>query len=131
MIGAPPGRSIGGMVIVIDEDEPLRALLVEWLVAAGHADARELAPGELGADLGGGWVELVVIDLPRGRPRTVLAAVRAAWPQAGLLGLSTQVRESLPAASPLVRELGLVGLLAKPCSREELLAAVGEALRCP
>jgi len=119
------------MVIVIDEDEPLRALLVEWLVVAGHADARAVAPGELGADLGGGWVELVVIDLPRKSPRVLLGRVRAAWPDAGLLGLSTQVRASLPPASPVVRELGLVGLLAKPCSREELLAAVAEALRWP
>ena len=129
MIAEPGRRSIVGMVIVIDEDEPLRTLLVEWLVAAGHADARELAPGELGADAGGDWVELVVIDLPRMRPRLLLARVRAAWPHAALLGLSTQVRASLPPGSPLVRELGLVGLLAKPCSRDELLATVAEALR--
>ncbi len=113
-------------VIVMDEDEPLRALLAEWLMSAGYsvreASLRDLATGEA--------VELLVIDLPRPRLNgaAVVACLRAAHPAAALLGLSTQLRESLPPHSPLVRELGLHRLLAKPCSRQELLAAAAEAL---
>ena len=113
-------------VIVMDEDEPLRALLAEWLSAEGYrvreAELREIDQGEA--------VELVVLDLPRLRLHgaALVARVRSVCPGAALLGLSTQVQESLPFGSVLVRELGLIALLAKPCSRDELLAAAAQAL---
>ena len=113
-------------VIVMDEDEPLRALLAEWLSAEGYrvreAELREIDQGEA--------VELVVLDLPRLRLHgaALAARVRAVCPGAVLLGLSTQAQESLPAGSILVQELGLSALLAKPCSRDELLAAAAQAL---
>ena len=113
-------------VIVVDEDEPLRALLAEWLTAAGYR-VREATLRDIDT---GGAVELVVIDLPQLRLHgaQMVARVRVARPGSALLGLSTQVRVSLPPHSVLVRELGLSRLLAKPCSRDELLSATAEAL---
>ncbi|WP_077036675.1 response regulator transcription factor [Pelomonas sp. KK5] len=113
-------------VIVIDEDEPVRALLAEWLAAAGH----DVVLAQRGASGGGTAVALVVIDLPRPRERgaALLAPLRVAWPGVRIVGLSTQLRASLPPGSPLLRELGLARLLAKPCTRAELLAAVDAAL---
>lgn len=113
-------------VMVMDEDEPSRALLVEWLAAAGH----RVLDGPPGKIDGGESVDLVLIDLPRPRALGValIGRVRLAQPAAALLGLSTQLRESLPPGSPLVRELGLRRLLAKPCSRLELLDAAEQSL---
>ncbi len=118
-------------VIVMDEDEPLRELLVEWLVAAGYR-VREARLRDI---VGGGLetVDLVVFDLPpllglRLHGVALVARLQAALPGAALLGLSTQVRESLPPGSILVRDLGLSRLLAKPCSRQELLAAAAVVL---
>lgn len=114
--------------IVMDEDEPSRALLAEWLSDAGYR-VREASLREVSCD-GGAAVDLVLIDLPKLRLNgaELIACVRAAQPGAALLGLSTQVQESLPPASALVRRLGLCQLLAKPCTRDELLAAAAAAL---
>jgi CheY-like chemotaxis protein len=112
-------------VVVMDEDGPIRALLAEWLAAAGYR-VREWSPLETEPNR---EVELVLIDLPKLRQSgaETIARARHAYPLALLLGLSTQLAESLPAGSALVRELGLSGLLAKPCERLEMLAAVAEA----
>lgn len=79
MIGVLLGCLIGGMVIVIDEDELLCVLLVEWLVVVGYVDVCELVLGEFGVDFGGGWVEFVVIDLLCGCLCMVLVVVCVVW----------------------------------------------------
>jgi len=121
-----PESRVMPSVIVMDENEPLRALLAEWLTSAGY----RVREGTLQDADNEEAVDLVVFDLPQLRTygATLTSRVRAAFPGAALLGLSTQLRESLSSASALVRALGLSALLAKPCSRLELLAAVATAL---
>lgn len=108
--------------VVLDDNPAIRELISEWLAAAGHhvMDARPTAAADA--------VHLVLLDLPmlRDGVRTLVGRVRATYPDATLLGLSTQVAQALPASSPTARELGLVGLLPKPCVREELLAAIAQ-----
>jgi len=110
----------------------MRMLLCEWLTAEGHRvdsaprhdTAREVLEDPVG---------LVVLDLPR--PRTDAAAtaslvrsVRNAFQHALVLGISTQLARSLGTGSEVGRVLGVEGLLAKPCTRQELLGAVTAVL---
>lgn len=110
--------------VVLDDNPAIRELISEWLAAAGHhvMDARPTAAAA---------VHLVLLDLPmlRDSVRTLVGRVRATYPDAALLGLSTQVAQALPASSPTARELGLIGLLPKPCGREELLATIAQLPR--
>ena len=122
----PPERAMS-RILVIDQDEPSRALLREWLCAEGH-EVVDLAPAQA---RGAVAVDLVLVDLPRLRQRMAerVREVRALYPQAAIIGLSTQVPCSLPDDSALPGALGLHQLLGKPGSRDELLHAVGAALR--
>ncbi|MET0517448.1 MAG: hypothetical protein ABW005_01315 [Burkholderiaceae bacterium] len=113
-------------IVVIDEDGPIRALLAEWLIAAGYK-VKALSPLD---SCGGLSADLVLLDLPRLRQqgREHVRRVQAAFLGAVMIGLSTQLAANLPAYSALVQDMGLRGLLAKPASRDELLAAVAQAL---
>lgn len=109
-------------VVVLDDNAPIRELMTEWLQAAGHrvVDARQLSPTDVLA------VRLVLLDLPmlRDGVPTLVARVRARYATAAVLGLSAHSTVSLAPGSPKAQELGLDGLLAKPCGRDELLAAI-------
>jgi DNA-binding NarL/FixJ family response regulator len=111
-------------ILVIDADEPMRALVLEWLAGAGYRARGAPAPMPQ-ADVG-----LVVLDLCD-LPARGLAAVRRAkalFPAAAVLGLSTRVSGPLPAAARDALVPGLAALLPKPCTRAGLLAAVALAL---
>jgi DNA-binding response OmpR family regulator len=129
----PPAREHRmSKIMVIEEDSAMRMLLCEWLTAEGHrvdSAARHDAARETLQDP----VALVVLDLPR--PRTHAAAtaslvrsVRNAFQHAPVLGISTQLARSLGSGSEVGRALGVEGLLAKPCTRQELLGAVAAVL---
>jgi DNA-binding response OmpR family regulator len=125
--GGMAHRTLAPTVLVIDADEPMRALVQEWLAGAGYAARGRAAPGASGeAD-----VALVVLDLCD-LPATGAAAVgrvKTLFPAAAVLGLSTQASRPIAAAVLDGLAPGLAALLPKPCSRTELLAAVAEALR--
>jgi CheY-like chemotaxis protein len=119
-------------IVVIEEDIAMRALFCEWLDAAGHqvvgteVRTRAVAPG----------IERVIVDLPNLPTQGAQAVrhVRSIYPEARIIGSSTQLSRSLPGDSAQARALAVSGLVAKPCTREELLAAViaaGLAGRAP
>jgi CheY-like chemotaxis protein len=109
-------------IVVIEEDIAMRTLFSEWLGAEGYGvRGRSERAGQ--AESG---VDLVIVDLVN-LPARGLAAVQqvaSTYPGAKLVGISTQLSRTLPADSPQARTLGVSGLVAKPCTREELLAAV-------
>lgn len=112
------------IVVVIEEDIGMRALIGEWLTDAGHC-----VEPPAGAAVPQPGVALVVVDVAN--PRTAQArlhGVRTAYPSAVLVGLSAQLGQSLPNGSTSARALGLRQLLAKPCTRSELLGAVDAAI---
>lgn len=115
-------------VVVIEEDIAMRALIGEWLMGEGY-EVRALSTVD--ASRGGGDLstQLVVVDLVnlRSQGAQAIDAVQLRFPDARVIGMSTQVGRSLGANSEALRGLGLVRLLAKPCEREELLEAVAEA----
>ena len=116
-------------IIVIEEDSAMRMLISEWLTGEGH-DVRSLPRHDATPD---DTVELVILDLPHPRaPGTGTAqaveAVHAAYPHSSVIGISTRLGRSLGGDSDVARALGVNRLLAKPCTREELLGAVAAAL---
>ena len=115
-------------VVVIEEDVAMRALIGEWLVGEGH-DVRALSTVDSSRGGGDSSTQLVVVDLVnlRSQGAQAIDAVQRRFPQAKVIGMSTQVGRSLGGSSEMLRGLGLVRLLAKPCEREELLEAVAEA----
>lgn len=121
-------------IMVIDEDSAMRVLISEWLTSEGH-EVRSL-PRHDSPGLGfthPAPVDLIVLDLPYqrtigGAATHAVKAAQAAYPQAAVVGISAQLTRSLGAQADISRVLGVSCLLAKPCSREELVRAVADAL---
>ncbi|MDM0027446.1 hypothetical protein [Variovorax saccharolyticus] len=120
-------------IMVIEEVGAMRVLISEWLAGEGHQvrslPRHDAASGTVTDDA----VDLVILDLPHPRSRSGEAAhavqvVHAAYPQAAVIGISTLIGRSLGIDSGASRTLGVSRLLAKPCTREELLGAVAAAL---
>ncbi|HZF83320.1 MAG TPA: response regulator [Burkholderiaceae bacterium] len=113
-------------ILVIEKDSAMQTLICEWLGAEGYA-TRGISM--VAADPV--WTaDIVVVDLPNLRSRgcDTLRAVRESHPHAALVGLSTHLGRSLRSNSASAHALGLRRLVAKPCTRQELLGAVSEAL---
>jgi CheY-like chemotaxis protein len=112
-------------VVVIEEDQLMRRLLVQWLEAAGY----EAGAVATGAHATGPAPDLVIADvyMPRRGGGERLAGVRARWPGTPLIAISAQFHESGSAPSGLARELGAKRVIAKPFTRETLLSAVRDA----
>jgi DNA-binding NtrC family response regulator len=111
-------------VVVLEQDVAMRTLIAEWLRAGGN-QVRELGSVD-GARAVDEQIELAVIDLVdlRASAAARVREVRSRFPNAALVGMSTELGRSLGPNSPVTRALGLHDFLAKPCSREELLRAV-------
>jgi len=116
-------------IVVIEQDSVMRTLLCEWLESAGY-DVRGLGVRAMAAHAG---VDLVIVDLLNVATQGAEAVeqVRSSYPGAALIVISTQLSRSLPAGSPPSRSLGVSALVAKPCTRRELLEAVAGAIGAP
>lgn len=116
-------------IVVIEEDLAIRALISEWLADEGYFVRALPAAGESrGAD-----VDLVIVNVLNLRAQGAdrVREVKAMYPQSALIGISTQLKRSLPSDSDPARALGVSRLVAKPCTREELLEAVTGAIAAP
>ena len=107
-------------IVVIEQNELMRNLLAEWLVAAGYAVA---AGGALAA--APQRCDLLIVDLqsPRDGSGTI-RAVRRAYPHVPIIATSASFRPGLPAEGSTAQALCVSRVLAKPFSLAELLAAV-------
>jgi CheY-like chemotaxis protein len=113
-------------IVIIEEDDLMRGLLTEWLTGAGYAvRERRLheAPAVERADL-------VIVDLymPRQTGAEVVRAVQQAHPDTPVIAVSAQFRPGLDSSWWAASALGVRQLMAKPCTREDLLRAVKAAI---
>jgi DNA-binding response OmpR family regulator len=117
------------IVVLIEEDELLRALVAEWLTAAGY---RVLA-GTPAAPPAGDNAALVIVDLfmPRSDGADVVRGVQRRHPHATVIATSAQFDAGVRGSWRVARELGAWRLIAKPFSREELLGTVRAAVGRP
>ena len=113
-------------IVVIESDLAMRTLISEWLAAAGHVvEAWATVKGGHRCDAA---VVVVGISNVRSHAEQAVAEVRAWCAHSTIIGMSAQLARSLAPDSAIVRALGLSRLIAKPCTRDELLAAVGRAI---
>jgi DNA-binding response OmpR family regulator len=109
-------------IVLIEEDDLMRGLLMEWLTAAGYA-VRERGLREAPA---GESADLVIVDLymPRQAGADVVRAAQQAHPGTPVIAISAQFRPGLAGSWWAARSLGARKLIAKPFTREDLLEAV-------
>jgi DNA-binding response OmpR family regulator len=117
------------IVVLIEEDELLRALITEWLVAAGYI----VHGGTLGAPPAGDNADLVIVDvyMPRSGGAEVVRHVQHRHPHATVIATSAQFDAGVRRSWRAARELGAWRLIAKPFSRDELLGTVRAAVGPP
>jgi len=116
-------------IVIIEEDTAMCALICEWLRGEGYRVLpRPMV--DVGAEAAGPDADLVIADLPNLRSSGAQAVweVRRRYPHSQVIGLSTQLHLSLPGDSHLARRFGFRHLLAKPCSRDELIDVVSHAI---
>ena len=114
-------------ILVVETDDLIRELLERWLGEAGFMVLTGPV-GSTGPGAPSGPPSLVIVNVPN--PRGAQALVRALNDQHGapVLVISGRFRRGLGASVEAARRLGVRKVLPKPFSREELLAAVEEAI---
>jgi DNA-binding response OmpR family regulator len=111
-------------IIVVEQDQLIRALLVEWLGGAGHSAVAYSRVDAMTDD----QADAVIVDvaMPRRGGCTKLRGIQAARPETPLIAISAQFTAK---ASATACELGVEHIIAKPFTRDQLLAVVDQALR--
>ena len=109
-------------IVIYEADDLMRDLLQEWLTGAGYcvsAVAPWAPPPHVAADL-----VIVSIGMPKHSGSRVAEKIRAAHPGAPIIAISAQFRADLSTAGTTAQTLGVAQVIAKPLSRDALLAAV-------
>jgi len=121
-----PAESQPPRVLVVDADPALLALLDEWLADHGCSVVHERDAGDSTQD----DYDLVVVDVPFPRQggSDVLRRVAKGNPGAPVLALSSSFFAGIDASGTIARTLGVAGVLAKPVTRDALIAAVDRLL---
>ena len=109
-------------IVIYEADDLMRGLLREWLTGAGY---RVSAVSPCGPPL---LVEadLVIanIGMPKHAGSRAADKIRAAYPGAPIIAISAQFRADLSTAGTTAQTLGVAQVMAKPLTRDALLAAV-------
>ena len=117
-------------VLIIDDDEQLRALLHEILERAGFA-VIESANGVEGLRLfRNDLADLVITDLimPDKEGVETILELRREFPEARVIAISGGGRNGSANYLPIAARLGARRTVTKPFSRQEILDAVRETL---
>lgn len=121
-------------ILVVDDEEDIRQLLLLWLTEAGHKvqtavsarDAAQLAEKNV--------FDLVVTDvlMPDGDGLELISALKTALPSARILAISGGGRYiERDNCLRIARGWGAHAALMKPFGREALFAAIDQALAPP
>ena len=109
-------------IVIMEADDLMRGLLNEWLSAEGYS----VRVQRLREPPSSGSADLVILDLymPRQNGAETVRAVQQSYPGAAVIAISGQFRSGLDRSWRAARALGVRRLMAKPFTRDDLLAAV-------
>jgi DNA-binding response OmpR family regulator len=116
-------------IVIYEDDELMRGLLEEWLRNAGyrvHGARSHTAPVQGHADL-----VIVSIYMPKHAGARLVCEIRDAYPGTPLIAISAQFRSGLSTAGATAQTLGVSQVIAKPLSRDALLATVRGIIGSP
>lgn len=126
----PPNPAAGGpaaRILVVDADVSLLALLDQWLAVEGsevvHQRATDSDPQ--------GPIDLAIVDVPQPRlgAAQAIARIVGLHPDTPILAVSSAFFPGIERCSTAAQALGVSGVLAKPMSREALVAKVRALLK--
>jgi DNA-binding response OmpR family regulator len=112
-------------IALYEPDQLMRALLGEWLRGAGYR-VRDSVPR---SDETAG-VDLVIVSttMPKRESDALLGLVQSVHPRTPVIALSSRARAGMSSDGAAARALGVERVVAKPLTRNELLAAVRAVL---
>ncbi len=117
-------------ILIIDDEDYIRAMVQQMLERAGYttavaSDGREalVAQGAVPAD-----AILTDLMMPGQEGLETIMEIRRLYPKTKIIAMSGGGHGGVLDFLPIATQLGAVRTLAKPFSREQLLAAVKEAL---
>jgi DNA-binding response OmpR family regulator len=109
-------------IVIYEADDLMRGLLEEWLTGAGYRVSVVPPcgpPAGVEADL-----VIVNIGMPKHAGSRVADQIRVAYPNTPIIAISAQFRADLSTRGTTAQTLGVAQVIAKPLTREALLAAV-------
>ena len=114
-------------ILIVETDDLIRQLLLRWLGEAGYV-VEICAQNEASAHAAASAPDLVIVDVPDPRGAQPLLQSLRSGQGMPVLVVSARLRRGLARSAEAARRLGVRKVLPKPFSREQLLAAVAEAL---
>ena len=116
-------------IAIYEEDDLMCSLLAEWLRDAGyrvHCVASHGTPAPDNADL-----VIVNLYMPKHTGAQLIGEIRAAYPRKPVIAISAQFRSGLSSAGATAQTLGVEQVIAKPLTRDALLATVRGIIGAP
>ena len=114
-------------ILIVEPDDLIRQLLLRWLGEAGYI-VNTCAHDDVGTRVAASAPDLVIVDVPDPRGAQPLLQSLRTGQGAPVLVVSARLRRGLARSAEAARRLGVQKVLPKPFSREQLLAAVADAL---
>jgi DNA-binding response OmpR family regulator len=109
-------------IVIYEADDLMRGLLQEWLTRAGYSVSAVSPcdpPPHVATDL-----VIVNIEMPKHAGSRGADKIRAAYPGTRIIAISAQFRADLSTVGTTAQVLGVAQVIAKPLTRDALLAAV-------
>ncbi len=118
-------------VLIIDDDELVRATLSRTLMAAGHEVIEAVDGNEGLRKFKGGNIDLVITDIlmPEKEGLETIQELRQADGEVKIIAISGGDRLGNRSYLGMAAALGADGVLSKPYRRQELLAKIDAVLR--
>jgi DNA-binding response OmpR family regulator len=125
-----PSGTIESMsdIVIYEEDHAMRALLCEWLSAAGY---RVRMGPPRNAQSGRADLVIVNVYMPKQQGAQWVGEIQAAHPRTPLIAISSQFRSGLSDAGAAAQALGVRQVIAKPLARTDLLEVVRAMIGAP